>query len=210
MSIGAEDGLTNVSGTISTEIFSTLLPQTQSLKLKVHKTNMYHIWIVKNVIFAKVSCAGYHHFRLSILFRSFILQTIGIKDIFRVNTFEIAKFMFDYHNYLFPTLLLNLFITNGQIHRYCTRGASNYQTHLCRTNLKQFTILYRGPKIWNSLSVSVTLQVFLVLWRRCDSFYSKITELAKRHIHSSYFLNILLWVVAFPTSPEASWGLLAF
>ena len=144
MSIGAEDGLTNVSGTISTEIFSTLLPQTQSLKLKVHKTNMYHIRIVKNVIFAKASCA-----------------------------FEIAKFMFDYHNYLFPTLLLNLFVTNGQINRYCTRTASNYQMHLCRTNLKQFTILYRGPKIWNSLPVSVTLQVFLVLWRRCNSFYSK-------------------------------------
>ena len=101
-------------------------------------------------------------YRLS-LFRSFILQTIGIKDIFRVNTFEIAKFMFDYHNYLFPTLLLNLFVTNGQINRYCTRTASNYQMHLCRTNLKQFTILYRGPKIWNSLPVSVTLQVFLVL-----------------------------------------------
>ena len=91
MSIGAEDGLTNVSGTISTEIFSTLLPQTQSLKLKVHKTNMYHIRIVKNVIFAKASCAGYHHFRLSSLFRSFILRTMGNKDIFRVNTFEITK-----------------------------------------------------------------------------------------------------------------------
>ena len=102
MSIGAEDGLTNVSGTISTEIFSTLLPQTQSLKLKVHKKKMYH---------TQASCASYHQFRLSSLFCSFILQTKGIKDIFQVNTFEIAIFVFDYHNYLFPTLLLNVLVT---------------------------------------------------------------------------------------------------
>ena len=97
----------------------------------------------------------------------------GIKIFSELIPLKLQKFMFDYHNYLFPTLLLNLFVTNGQIHRYCTRTASNYQMHLCLTNLKQFTILYRGPKIWNSLPVSVTLQVFLVLWRRCNSFYSK-------------------------------------
>ena len=64
--------------------------------------------------------------------------------------------MFYYRNYLLPQLLLNIFATNSQIHNYGTRTASNYRTHLCRTNVKQFTILYQGPKIWNSLSVSVT------------------------------------------------------
>ena len=61
-----------------------------------------------------------------------------------------------YRNNLLPPLLLNLFVTNSQIHNYGTRTASNYRTHLCRTNLKQFTILYQVPKIWNSLPVSVT------------------------------------------------------
>ena len=44
-----------------------------------------------------------------------------------------------------------LFLTNYQIHNYNTRNVTNYQPHVCRTNVKQFTILYRGPKIWNSL-----------------------------------------------------------
>ena len=92
----------------------------------------------------KASCAGYHQFRLSSLFCSFILQTKGIKDIFRVNTFEIAIFVFDYQNYLFPTLLLIVLVTNSQSHFYGTRTVSNYQTHVCRTNLKQFTILYQS------------------------------------------------------------------
>ena len=85
-----------------------------------------------------------------------LFSKLGILDIFQVNTFEIAKFMFYYRNNLLPPLLLNLFVTNSQIHNYGTRTAGNYRTHLCRTNLKQFTILHRGPKIWNSLHVSVT------------------------------------------------------
>ena len=34
---------------------------------------------------------------------------------------------------------VRLFVTNSQIHNYDTRTATNYRTHLCRTNLKQFT-----------------------------------------------------------------------
>ena len=67
-------------------------------------------------------------------------------------------------------LLLNLFVTNSQIPNHGTRTASNYRTHLCRTNLKQFTILYQGPKIWNSLPVSVTRSSNLL------SFKTKMQE----------------------------------
>ena len=39
-----------------------------------------------------------------------------------------------------------------------------YRPHNCRTNHKWFTILYQGPKIWNSLPVSITgLTSFLKL-----------------------------------------------
>ena len=60
------------------------------------------------------------------------------------NKDEIAIFVFDYQNYLFPTLLLIVLVTNSQSHFYGTRTVSNYQTHVCRTNLKQFTILYQS------------------------------------------------------------------
>jgi hypothetical protein len=33
--------------------------------------------------------------------------------------------------------------------------ANNYRPHACRTNLKKFTILYRGPIICNSLSSDI-------------------------------------------------------
>ena len=79
-------------------------------------------------------------------------------------------FMFYYRNNLLPPLLLNLFVTNNQIHNYGISTASNYRTHLCRKNPKQFTILYQGPKIWNSLPISVTRSSNLL------SFKTKMQE----------------------------------
>ena len=77
-------------------------------------------------------------------------------DIFQINTLNIAKFMFCYHNNLLPPLFLNLFKTNSQVHKYDTRTAGNYRVHPCRTNIKKFTILYQGPKVWNCLPASIT------------------------------------------------------
>ena len=33
---------------------------------------------------------------------------------------------------------------------------SHFRSHACRTNTKQLTILFQGPKIWNSLPNSIT------------------------------------------------------
>ena len=85
-----------------------------------------------------------------------LFSKLEILDIFQVNTLDTAKFMFRYHNNLLPPLFRNLFMTNSQVHRYDTRTASNYRVHSCRTNIKKFTILYQGPRIWNRLSASDT------------------------------------------------------
>jgi hypothetical protein len=43
-------------------------------------------------------------------------------------------------------------VTVLQVHNYNTRSriAENYRPQACRTNPKQFTILFQGPKIWNA------------------------------------------------------------
>ena len=85
-----------------------------------------------------------------------LFAKLGILDIFQVNSFQIAKFMFYYQNQLLPPMFLNLLLTSSQVHNYGTRTANHYRSHSCRTNLKQFTVLYQGPKIWNSLPISIT------------------------------------------------------
>ena len=79
-----------------------------------------------------------------------------ILDIFQINTLDIAKFMFHYHNNLLPPLFLNLFMTNSQVHKYDARTAGNYCVHPCCRNVKKFTILYQGPRVWNCLPASTT------------------------------------------------------
>ena len=75
-----------------------------------------------------------------------LFTKLGILDIFQVNTFQVAKFMLYYHNQLLPSMFLNLFVTSGQVYNYGTRTVNSYRSHPCRTNLKQFTILYQVPK----------------------------------------------------------------
>ena len=54
-----------------------------------------------------------------------LFSKLKILDIYQINTFLIAKFMYFYHNLLSP-LFFNLFLTNNQIHGYSTRTANNY------------------------------------------------------------------------------------
>ena len=86
-----------------------------------------------------------------------LFSKLGILGVFQINTFQIAKFMYCYHNSLLPPLFFDLFRINSQIHSYSTRTANNYHVHHCRTNLKKITIIYQGPKIWNSLLTTVTV-----------------------------------------------------
>ena len=92
----------------------------------------------------------------------------------KINTFHIAKFIFCYHNNLLPPLFSTCCFTNSQTHGYSSRTAKNYRVHHCRTNLKNFTILYKGPKIWNSLPVQNTsLSSFLNFKKKLLEFLVK-------------------------------------
>ena len=64
-----------------------------------------------------------------------LFTKLGILDIFQVNAFQVAKFMFYYHNQLLPSMFLSLFVTSSQVHNYGTRTVNSYRSHPCRTNL---------------------------------------------------------------------------
>ena len=101
-----------------------------------------------------------------------LFAKLNTLDIFQINSFQIAKFMFCYHNQLLPPMFLNLFLTSSQVHSYFTRVANHYRSRASRTNVKQFTIFYQGPKIWNSLPISITSSPsFSPLRQKCFSFY---------------------------------------
>ena len=80
-----------------------------------------------------------------------LFNKLNLLDIYKINSIHTGRFMFCYHNKLLPPCFFNLFNANKQVHNYNTRNVDSYRSHACRTNIKQFTVLSRGPKLWNSL-----------------------------------------------------------
>ena len=77
-----------------------------------------------------------------------LFSKLKILSIYQLNFFHVGKFMFSYHGH--NQLFSQLFTTNIEIHNYNARNASSYRANGYRTNIKQFTILFQGPKLWNS------------------------------------------------------------
>ena len=87
-----------------------------------------------------------------------------ILDVFSIYSFQVSSFMYLYHNDALPISFTQIFQTGNQIHQYSTRYSDYYWPHTCRTTIKKFSILFQGPRIWNSLPMDIknapTLSIF--------------------------------------------------
>jgi hypothetical protein len=84
--------------------------------------------------------------------------TIPVPDIF-------------YKKNLVPEHLKNIFLLNSQIHNYNTRRANEFHIVTPRTHLRQFSIKYQGPFLYNSLDNDIVNSVSL------SSFAKKLKKL---------------------------------
>ena len=80
---------------------------------------------------------------------------LRLLDIFSINSFSIAIFIYSYHHNLLSVTFECFFTTGEQFHQYNTQTAFQYRSHFCRTNIKKLSVLYQGPKVWNSLPVTI-------------------------------------------------------
>ena len=51
---------------------------------------------------------------------------------------------------------------------FSTRTSAHFRPHTCRTNIKQFTILLQGPKIWNALPLTIASSPSLTTFTGAD------------------------------------------
>ena len=68
--------------------------------------------------------------------------------------FNIAVFMYKFHNTRIPSVFDTVFTQLNKRHNYNTRIASNmfYTLPEVRTNYGIFNIRFKGLKVWNSIS----------------------------------------------------------
>ena len=65
-----------------------------------------------------------------------------------------------------PQALATIFTKNHQVHKYFTRQASAFHLPSVRTKLALNSLIYTGPKYWNSLDSNITTAVSLSTFKR--------------------------------------------
>ena len=113
--------------------------------------NLNCIYLLQKHIVLLISKAHYLANTILLLF-----SQLKVLHIHSINSFSVATFMYSYHHNLLPCSFRNLFLSSNQVHHYETQLTSQYRRHFCRTNIKQVSILYRGPTIWNALPITLT------------------------------------------------------
>ena len=78
------------------------------------------------------------------------------KKLLDIHLMHLGQFMLSFKNAILPRKFENIFTINNQIHRYNTRHANSFRLPLCRTNIRQFSVFFQGPKFFNSLSPEIS------------------------------------------------------
>ena len=68
---------------------------------------------------------------------------------------QLGLFMYSHQYRTLPLKFDCKFTLQKEIHSYHTRNSHLYRWPLCRTNIKQFSVFYQGPKFYNSLSTEI-------------------------------------------------------
>ena len=80
-----------------------------------------------------------------------LFLSLKILNIYELNIYLIALFMYSYFDKNLPSYFNNYFKLNDAIHSQNTRTASKIFIDYKRTNYGKFSLKFRGAQIWNKL-----------------------------------------------------------
>ena len=83
-----------------------------------------------------------------------LFSQLKVLDIYSINSFSVATFMYSYHHNLLPSSFHYLFLSSNQVHHFETRLACQYRPHFCRTRTNNVEFFA------NSLTSSSSIFVF--------------------------------------------------
>ena len=105
-----------------------------------------------------------------------LFANLKILDVFSIYSFQVSSFMYLYHNNALPISFTQTFQTGSQIHQYSTRYSDYYRPHTCRTNIKKFSILFQGPRIWNSLPIDIKNAPSFTVFKRVIKPFLRVRQ----------------------------------
>lgn len=113
--------------------------------VSTYPTRLHTIYILQKRIVRMISHADY------LAHTAPIFSKLGLLNIFQINVFQTACFVFKFSTRSLPHSFDNFFTLNNEIHRYNTRQSRCFHYFKNRTTLYRFSIRQKGPSIWNSL-----------------------------------------------------------
>ena len=114
-----------------------------------YETNLHRIVILQKRAIRIISKSNFDDHT------SPIFKSLGILKFHDIHIAQISQFMYSYTKSLLPDKFCNIFSTHRQIHSHNTRYALNFCLPLCRINISKFSVLYQGPKLYNTLDEKI-------------------------------------------------------
>ena len=75
-----------------------------------------------------------------------------------------------------PISFTQIFQTGNQIHQHSTRYSDYYRPHTSRINIKKISILFQGPRIWNSLPIDIKNAPTLSIFKRTIKPFLRVRQ----------------------------------
>ena len=87
---------------------------------------------------------------------------------FDIALFQIAIFMYKFHNNVLPAAFHSFFTKVTSVHNYNTRFAVKYSYYLpyARTNYGKINISFQGPAVWNAIDENVKLSSYISVFKK--------------------------------------------
>ena len=84
-----------------------------------------------------------------------LLASLNILDVFSLYKYHLGIFMYSSHKKLLPATLTKYFIFNNETHQFNTRRNKDFHIPFARTSVTQKSVYFAGPKLWNSLPLTL-------------------------------------------------------
>ena len=114
-----------------------------------YQSNLSRVFILQKKII-RIICKATFDSHTDVLFKEH-----GILKFFDIYFYQIGKFMYLFKRGLLPNYFRNMFTLASQLHSHYTRNCNLYYIPPCRTNIRNFSIRFQGPKFFNSLSPEI-------------------------------------------------------
>ena len=148
-----------------------------------YQSNLSRVFILQKKIIRIISKVSFDS-HTDVLFKEH-----GILKFFDIYFYQIGKFMYLFKKGLLPNYFRNMFTLASQLHSHYTRNCNLYYIPPCRTNIRNFSIRFQGPKFFNSLSPEIQNSESIRLFgNRLKQFLLSWLNIFFVELHTSSFL----------------------